>query len=371
MISIFIPILLLRFDYSITELMIYYLIFNIFDFPLNFFARWTIRKFGAKKTIILGILALIAYFACLYNLGPNNWSLLIVMALCAALYDTWYWGAHIYYFMKCSKHDKNVAGDTSLFYIVKRIAGMLAPIIGAAILIFTGQHILIIISVIVLALSLWPLFKIKDTKDRPKEGKVMSMREFFKGGSGLREYILQGLCSFHYVAEGIIWPIFIYTLFGSIESVAIIPVIVSLTVIIFTYFTGKIKKANRNKAMILGGILITITWILRLVLANNIFYYISVFLIGMFAILVSLPLDCNIFEKGEKRDALAASIYRNTFSMFPRIIFYGALVILLEVFKVSFITAAVSMFVFVAINFLFIVRKKSCAVRQRNVVAGK
>ena len=101
MISIFIPILLLRFDYSITELMIYYLIFNIFDFPLNFFARWTIRKFGAKKTIILGILALIAYFACLYNLGPNNWSLLIVMALCAALYDTWYWGAHIYYFMKC------------------------------------------------------------------------------------------------------------------------------------------------------------------------------------------------------------------------------------------------------------------------------
>ena len=364
MISIFIPILLLRFGYSITEVLMYYLIFNIFDFPLNFFAKWTIQKIGAKRAIILGILALVGYFAVLYNMGANTWHLLILMAILAAFYDTWYWGAHIYYFMKCSPHDDNVSRDASFLYIVKRVAGILAPIIGAVILIFVNQQVLIIFSVVVLLLSLWPLFKIKDIRDKPKKERIISAKEFFKTWDDLKEYIMQGICSFHNVAEGVIWPIFIYSLFKSIESVAVIPVIVSLTAIAFIYFTGKIKKGNRARVMALGSLLVALVWILRLFIVNDIFLYASIFLVGLFSIFVSLPLESNIFEKGEKKSALATSIYRNTFSMFPRIFFYGVLILLLEVFKVSFIAAAVAMFIFMVLSLMFVSSKSGAKIKD-------
>ena len=77
---------------------------------------------------------------------------------------------------------------------------------------------------------------------------------------------------------------------------------------------------------------------------------------GLFSVLVSLPLDSNLFEKGEKKDALSASTYRNTFSMFPRIFFFGILFLLLSVFKVGFIAAAISMFIIMAINYVFVLK---------------
>lgn len=364
MLSIFIPILLLQQGYSITELMVFFLIFNIFDFPLNFFAKWLTSKIGARKVIMLGVVALIIYFFCLYSLTPNNWPLLIAMALAAALYDTFYWVAHIYYFMRCSKHDDNVSKDISWLYIVKRVAAILAPIIGAAIIIFVNQGVLILVSIAILVLSLWPLFKIKDTRDKPKKGSVLGFREFFKNWEGTKDYVIQGLWSFHSSSEGVIWPIFIYVLFKNVESVAIIPVIVSITAIVFTYFTGRMKKANRGVMVTVGAMMVAIVWVLRLVIENNVFYYVSVFLTGLFSIMVALPLESSIYEKGEKRDALSASTYRNTISMFPRIFFYGALVVMLEVFKVSFLAAAISLFVLMAVSYVFFVKKPTVKIKR-------
>ena len=109
--------------------------------------------------------------------------------------------------------------------------------------------------------------------------------------------------------------------------------------------------------MALGAFLISITWILRLVIDNNIFYYASIFLIGLFVVLVSLPLESNMYEKGEKKDALDTATYQNFFSMFPRIFFYGTLYLLLEIFQVSFIAAIIGMLMIMAINYIFITKK--------------
>lgn len=355
MIAIFIPIFLLQMGWSIGQVMFFYFIFNVFDAPLNFFAKWLVYKIGARLVVALGTLCYVGFFVVLYNLQLGDWSMLIWMALLAALYDTFYWVGHIYFFMLCEKNDRNISKGVSALYIVKRIAGVLAPLIGALVLIFANEKMLIIMSMIMLMLSILPLFRIKETKDRPAK-KPKSFAKFFAKGDGLKEYIITGLNSFHNVAEGIIWPIFIYTIFETIESVAAIPVIVAGTVIIFTYFTGKIKKTNREKIIGLGALLISLTWILRLLIDNNIFYYISIFLIGAFSILVSVPLESNIYEKGEKKDPLSTSAYRNFFSMFPRIFFYGALYLMLEIFQVSFVSAIISMFIIVVINYLFVAK---------------
>lgn len=364
MVSIFTPIFLLQAGYSIKEVILFYVIFNIFDAPLNFVAKNLTYKYGAKKVIALGTLSYIVFFLLLLNLPPHHWPWLIALALFMALYDTLFWVSHIYFFMSCSPNDDNVSEDTSFLYIIKRIAGFLAPILGALILIFFSEKILILVSISILLISLWPLNKIKHSKDKPNK-KPLSLREFFQTKEDLKEYILVGLQSFHGVADGVIWPIFIYTVYNSIESVAIIPIIVSVATIIFTFFTGKVKKDKRESIITLGAFFIALVWILRMIITNEIFYYISVFLTGMFIILISLPLESIIFEKGEKKNALSASAYRNFFSMFPRIFFYGFLYIFLDVFKISFLSAALSMLLIVVVSYLSILASKKVSIKNK------
>ena len=351
LVSVFIPILLLQAGYSIGEVMIYYLIFNTFDVPLNFLAGWLTRKIGARWVIILGSLASVAFFVCLYNITDSNWLLLIAMALFAALYDVLYWVAHIYYFIKCSKNDDDVAKDTGTLKITRQLAGLLAPGLGAVIMIFWHQKALIVISVIILLISTAVLFRIKDTKDKPVRQK--KLREFFNSWADLKDYISVGLYGIHLSAEVIIWPIFIFSVFASIDSVAWLPMIISVTTIIFTYFTSRVPRKYRNKLIIIGGLLVATTWILRLLITDNYFFYISVFLTGFAAVLIGIPLHSNIYEKGERKDTLSTAMYRNTFSMATKIPLYGALVILVNVFHVSFIVAAIGMFLMITLHSIF------------------
>ncbi len=342
MIAIFIPIFFLQIGYSLTEVLIYYLIYNIFDVPLNFVARSLIRKIGARWVIILGSLSSVMFFVGLFYLGTNMWPLLILIALLSAIYDTFYWVAHLYFFMKCSENDDDVAGDTSWMTIIKQTASFFAPLFGALILIFFSKSSLIILSTIILVLSIIPLFMLEGVEDKPIR-KQKTFKEFFHSWSIARDYVISSFRAITNTSEGVIWPIFIFMLFANIKSVAILPMIISITTIIFTYFVGKTAKEKRESIMIVGALVVSLVWVLRLLVENNTFYFISVFLVGLFSILVSIPLDSNIFEKGERLDTLSASTYRNAVHMGANTVFFAILLILVEVFSVSFILASITM----------------------------
>ncbi len=355
MVTIFVPIFLLQIGYSISEVIVYYLIFNLIDVPLNFVARNFVKKIGARWVIILGSIASVAFFIGIYNLKSDAWPLLILIAFLAAVYDTFYWVAHLYLFMKCSKNDDNVSGDTSKLSIIQQIASFLAPLLGALILIYLNRSFLIVVSILILIISIVPLFMIKDFKDKPIR-KQKTFREFFHNWSITRDYVISAFRAISNTSERVIWPLFLYTLFKNIESVAVLPMIISLTAIMFTYFVGKTVMEKRESLMTVGATIVALIWILRLVIENNAFYYISVFLMGLFSILISLPLDSYIFEKGEKLDTLSASTYRNTTHMSANVVFFGVLILLVNVFDISFVLASLSM-IFVASIIYFLGEK--------------
>jgi len=352
LIVVFIPIFLLQMGFSLREVLIYYLIYHICDVPLNFVAKLMVEWRGARQVIMMGVFCLIGYFIVLFNLSSGAWGFLVLMAFLSALYDSFFFVAHIYFFMECSHKQKDFAKKTSVLYIVQRIAGIMAPFLGAVVLLLTNQKVLIIVAVVMLMLSLVPLYQIRDIKDKPTKIN----KRFFTSWKMVRDYISLGFFGIHAAMEWVIWPMFIYLIFKTVESVAVLPIIVSLTSIVFIYFSSKIHKKDRLKMIALGSVLIGITWTLRIFVPNNIFYYVTVFLMGLFSVLITLPLDSNIFERGESSNPLAASTYRNAFSMFFRIFVFLILILLTEVFNFGFVMAAISMFV---LMFLSIIIRKN------------
>lgn len=113
----------------------------------------------------------------------------------------------------------------------------------------------------------------------------------------------------------------------------------------------------------IGSLLMGCMWALRVFFENEVLYYVTVFLIGFFSLLVIIPLDRSIVESGLKKGSLSAATHRNTIAMASRIPMYIVLLLLLEVFKVSFGLAAVSLFVVFFVTLIFNSRLRPNAIR--------
>src|SRR5262245_23251884 len=100
LVSVFIPVLMYQAGYSLVDIILYNLIFNIFDVPLNFVARKAVRTWGAKEVITFATFSVIAFYALFLNLDEPSWLGLIGLAFFAAVYDAFYWTAHIFLFIQ-------------------------------------------------------------------------------------------------------------------------------------------------------------------------------------------------------------------------------------------------------------------------------
>lgn len=350
-VAVFVPILILQTGFSIREVMVYYLIFMIIDVPLNFVGRWLVETIGARKVIMLGTCALIAFSLLLLELSVS-WVLLIILAFFAALYDAMYWVAHIFLFIE-SVDDPNESGEsTSLLYIVKRIAGLLGPAIGAGMLLLWGDTGVLLLSIVVLGLSLIPLFMARHIPDKPKK-KHLSWKEFFSSWKQKRNYLTMGFFAIHGSAESVVLPLFIFMTFESIESVSAIPIIISIAAIVFSYTTGKLRGEGREKLIVAGASLIALVWLIRLFVQLPLLYYVTIFMVGIFSLMISLPLDSNMFAYGKQKDALSTAMYRNAFAMGFKILFYAVMTALLYIFHVGFAIAALSMLGIVVLSYVF------------------
>ena len=352
-VAVFVPVLILQAGYPLKNIVIYYVLYMAFDVPLNVVARFLVTKIGAKKVIVIGVISLITFLFLLLELSVS-WPMLILLAFTAGAYDAMYWVAHIFLFIESVQHPQEGGKDTSFLYIVKKIGGMLGPAIGAGAFLLFGKIGMLGLSIIFLVLSLVPLFKAKRLLDKPKKEQP-SFKEFFKDRRERANFAIKGFYSIHIEAEETFIPLFIFLTFETIESVSVIPIIISIASIISSYTTGHIRgEEKRYKLIALGAALVGLVWVIRIIFEHPLLYYISIFAVGFLSLFIILPLDSNIVERAKKTDPLASATYRNIFSMASKLMFYGVLALLLYVFNVAFILAAISMLGVVILIQLFL-----------------
>ena len=352
LVSIFVPILLLQTGYSLGETMAYYLLYNAIDVPLNFLAGRLVRRHGARAVLILSTVATIAFFAVLGILPPGDWPMLALLALLAALYDTLFWVSHIYLFIETGREGLDTARAAGALEGVRKIAGVLGPVAGALVLSAGGKLPLVATSIFVFALSIVPLFRLRHVNDVPQE-EPTTFRKFFSDPRERRDYLTMALYGIHADVDSVLWPLFIFGVFGSLGAVAAVPVIVAVTTILFSYAAGRLTRRYRTAMLTVGGFLIALVWLLRLTDQAPSFHYVTIFLVGLFSLLISIPLDGSIAARGLAVGPLAAATYRNAASMVLHVALFAVLALLVGVFKVSFVFAAGSLFLLIAINTVF------------------
>lgn len=351
---VFIPILLLKSGFIITDVLLYYLIYNALDVPLNFVAKSLVRHIGARWVIVAAISLVVVFFTLFSSLENANWSTLILMALCVALYDTLYWVSHIYFFISSDRSTLRTSRTTGIMYAVRDFAGMLGPAAGAIILIFFNKNVAFTATITLLILSLLPLLLLRGMATKP-HAPSLSVKKFFSSGGG-RPFVLTALYAVHDSAENTLFPLFIFVTFGTLESVAYVPIIFSFAAIVLSVTLGRIKPKRRNLAITAGALILVALWLGRLYLDGATFLYFSIFVAGLFAHFILVPLDSDIFEHARRvGDPLTASTYRNTTYMSMNVIFYGILFLLLNVFDASFILAGASLLGLATLNLLYFV----------------
>ncbi len=345
LISVFVPIILWMIGFPIFQIMAFYFLFNAIDVPFNLAARKVIVRMGAKTALIFSIIAELIFLIIFFNLS-HSFAWLAAMAFFMAIFDSFYWVSHLYIFAQAAHKTEKMRGDVSALNIVRTIGGLLAPAIGALLLIAAGQKTLIFATTFLMLGSLIPLSMMKHAEFKPDVAPSRA-KEFFSRPLEKINYLMGAFAALQAEVEDTIWPFFIFFLFVSIRAAAYIPVIISLAGLIFTYISGKFSvRRNIYRMIAFGALAVFAVWILRVSFINNpVVSYASVFLIAIMAIFIDIPLDVATFERGTQRGILNAVTYRNLTRMGLRALLYLALMFSADIFAASFGAVIIGMFV--------------------------
>lgn len=348
LISVFIPIILFQLGLSITEIIVFYVIYHIVDIPLNLVAKRVIESRGARFTVIAATISLVLYFIVLFNLN-NNWFLVVLLALLLAIYDAFYWVGHLYIFANSAHKNSHLRADVGMLKAVRILGGLVAPIVGAYILIYMSDQTLIFVSTIIMMASLIPLFRMRHLVFKPELPRS-SFMEFFKRPKERINYLLTALSALRMEVGEVLWPFFIFFVYGSLKAVAYIPMLIALSSLMLTFLAEKLSiQRNIYKMVAWGSLVVAIIWSLRLAFYNHEFFAIgSVLIIALMSVLIDVPLEVSIFRRATETNPLAAMTYLNLVRMAIRAALYVALLIILslkgDIFMAAFWVITALMF---------------------------
>lgn len=240
LIEVFIPIILYKYGYSLKEVILYYLLVNIFLIFLTYPCILYTKKFSNKNLALIGIIAFVLVQVLLTQMKYSSYYIFILSFL-YALYRIGYWLSRRFYNLKVL-HKKDISKDYSLISIVNQIALIISSYVGALFLDFVSIKILTIISIILFLISLLPLYMLKfeHEKNDVKLNLVGTLKRIPISNLYLfGSYELLNVIKFFFSLY-----LFIYVK-DNYQTVGIMNLLTNLSTIVFVYFYG--KKINDNK----------------------------------------------------------------------------------------------------------------------------
>ena len=310
LIEVFIPVILYKFGYELKEVILYFLLSNIFSLILSYPLIEFSKKFNNKILTLIGIVSFVIVQLMLANIVYSI-EYITVLAFVYALYRRGYWISRRFYNLQVMEKEK-IGTTFSIISIVNHLGVIFASYIGAIMLDFLDVDTVTIVSIIIFVFSIFPLtfmnFKHEKNNEKMhlfKTLKDIPFRDLYLFGS----YELLNVVKFMFALYIVIYVKDTYA------TVGLFNLITNLSVLGFSYFYGK-KIDEKQNLLKLSIVLVVITYIFK---ANTTYIALAIvsFLEGIFTKMHEISISKEFYTLSKKFEYnnynLAYEVVQNSF----------------------------------------------------------
>ena len=177
LIEVFIPVILYKFGYSLKEVILYYLIVNVFSLLISYpFVAFS-KKFNNKILSIIGVVAFLLV-QILLNHMVHSITYIFAIAILYAIYRRGYWLSRRYYNLKIIKKDK-ISSTYSIISIINQVGVIISAYCGSLILDYVSLNVLTAIAIILFLISIIPLYKLEFKHEKTKHVKIYLLYDIY------------------------------------------------------------------------------------------------------------------------------------------------------------------------------------------------
>jgi len=333
MIGIFIPIYLIELNYSLIEVILYYLIVRavhgLMMIPVSAYAS----KYGTKRCISTSTIILILFFVLLYQL-QNVAIPLGIVAIARGLHNAFFWYGYHSAFASYSD-GKHRGEEVGFSRISETLFMVIGPVLGGLILTIANYNVLFIIVGFILALSLIPLFITKDIHNPTK----VNIKNIYKGRS------IRSFLSYfgHGIESGVIitiWPIFVFfTIIGNYAVLGSISSLQFLFSLILTLIIAQLSDMHRKSILKIGGFVNALIWIIRTGIKTVVQVFVIDSIYGLSKRSLTISFDATSYDKAEQQNIAEHIVFREIVIQLGGVLLFSLLVIFPN-YSLSFILAS-------------------------------
>ncbi len=258
LIGIFIPIYLMRVQgFSLNQTLWFFIFYSFILAVTTPFAGWVCFKWGCVRSIFAGIIMYIIFIGSLYFLPlfPLPWPILSGIF---GLSQAFYWiGLHLVFYQVSDR--KHRGEEVGLRDGLDILASLVSPLLGGLLITIVGFSLVFVLVSVILLLSAAVLLASKEYRITAP----VSIHSLFRE-SGWKDSLFFISRGTGIIAEGVIWPLFIFVIVGSYFSLGIIGSILSGLTGILLWVVGKYSDRINKRIIVRWGTLAKSgAWLLR------------------------------------------------------------------------------------------------------------
>ena len=304
LISVFTPIYLLQLGYSLSSVLLFYIVLELVHGLFIIPAAKIASRYGIKHSIFFSIPFIIIYFALLYSLNTIQWPLYL-LAIIFGINSAFFWLGYHIDFTKIGTWRKRGKEIGFIRFILSFVAAI-GPLIGGVLITQSGFKFVFIIVSLLLLVSIVPLFFSQDTyhpvrysiKGLFKNKKIKDYFVFF--GYGVDSAVLL-----------VIWPLFLYLfIIDDFTTLGLIKTVSFVSSFIFIAVVGMFSDFRRKLLLKIGTVLNAMMWTAKTFIKTSFQAFSLDGLHGMIRSMIIIPYDAITYDRASSGDIVDFIIFR-------------------------------------------------------------
>lgn len=259
-VTLFEPIYLFTLGYSLRAIVVFYVAVYVLYFFLAHLGANFAARHGYERSILLGSLLFIPYYAALFAIPLAPW-LVFGAPLLFALQKAFYWPAFHADFSRFATTGE-VSREIGEASLVVTMASIIGPVLGGVIIAGFGFAALFTIVIVLVFVSNLPLLRSRPTRSPSRFSSRVTLRRLVSPGHRRAAFSFAGYGE--ELVAMVLWPVFLFTLFGGALAMGALMTAASLIVSLALLFVGRYADMHRRIPLIhFGAAAVAVTSVLR------------------------------------------------------------------------------------------------------------